>query len=102
MKRYRQNPYEEDDEYLVDGELYEDKDGEWVKYEDVKKELHDLRQMAQDNAEWFDQLKTDYDKLQKQNKELLNFLIKMYDDWKYVDYYYKAVKNISEKTTGKT
>jgi len=57
-------------------EQREDPNGKWVKYEDVEKELHDLRQVAQDNADWYDQLKIDYDKLQKQNKELLERLKK--------------------------
>jgi len=55
-------------------EQKEDPNGEWVKYEDIEKELHDLRQVAQENADWFDQLKIDYDKLEEENKKLKDAL----------------------------
>ena len=41
MKKYRQQPYREDEDFLVDGELFQHPQGEWVKYLDYKAELNE-------------------------------------------------------------
>ena len=46
--------------------------------------------------------RTDLDRLEAENQEMLEYFIDMYDDWKYVDYKADSVKNLIEKVSGKT